>query len=97
MQLSFPVKQEPIYSSFQQVLRENGIIQPSLLFKSHVIAFGFAYDVELLKEFLSHIKESYSFRKLESNRPRQIALLSTILFNEIRSIEESLKDEKLAI
>lgn len=97
MQLSFPIKKEPSYSDFQQFIKGLAVVQPSIILKAHVIAFGFDYSLTDFESFILQIKETYSYRKLESNPQRQAAYLSTILFNEIRSIEEALKDEKLML
>lgn len=94
---NFPIKQNPGYKTMQSILIEHGVIQPSILFKSHVLLFGFKFSLENCIEFISQIKESYGYRRLESNKLRQSAYLQTILWNEIKSIEEALKDERLSV
>lgn len=95
MQLSFPIKDNPSYISFQDILKSNRIIQPSILYKAYVLAHAFDYNPLNLAEFINQIRETYSFRKLENNPPRQSAYLSTILFNEIKGIEEALRTDRM--
>lgn len=96
-QLAFPIKSNPTYTEFKNYLLSENVIQPSILFKSYVLAHAFDYDIRRLNNFILQIKETYGWRKLSNNPPRQAAYLSTILFNEIRNIEEALKADKIAI
>lgn len=95
MQLSFPIKQNPQYFTFQELLKLHGIIQPSIIYKAYILAHGFNGDIEIFDKFITQIKETYAFKRLSNNHPRQLAYLSSILFNEIRSIEEAIKTDKL--
>lgn len=95
MQLTFPIKDKSSYVSFQEILKTNRIIQPSILYKAYVLVHAFDYNPSNLEEFINQIRETYSFRKLENNLPRQSAYLSAILYNEIKGIEEALKTDRM--
>lgn len=73
----------------------NGIIQPSVLLKSYVLAVGFKNDVNLLNDFIGQIKSSFAFSKLANNKPRQKAYLSRVLYNEVVHIEDALKTDSI--
>lgn len=93
----FPTREQDSYDAFKNYLLSLGIIQPSILFKSHVLAFGFNNDVNLLSLFVSQVKSSWQFNKLSSSKLRQSQYLHSILFNEIRAIEDAVKTDNLEV
>lgn len=97
IQLKFPIKEFNSYHLFKEALKDHGIIQPSILLKSYVLAFGFGNDVTKLLTFLEQVKSTWQFNKLSSNEPRQMAYLSTIVYNEIKHIEEAVRADNLGI
>lgn len=40
---------------------------------------------------------NYSYKRLENNPPRQQAWLSSVLYNELKSIEEAIKTDAIGL
>jgi hypothetical protein len=75
-------------NEFLEIMKMNGVIQPSVLFKIHILIYAFDEDPLLLSEFIEQIKESYNYKKLSPNKATQSSYLTTVLFNEIKNLEE---------
>lgn len=94
--LLFPIKTDSM-SGFKDILKRYGVTQRSILFKSYVFAAAFDNDFYEFEQFLKQVTSSYSYRKLESNPPRQQAWLSSVLFGELKAIEEAIKTDSMGI
>lgn len=92
----FPTKTSARYG-FVDILKRYGITQRSILYKSYVFVSAFNNDYFEFESFLKQITSSYSYRKLETNKPRQQAWLSSVLFNEIKAIEEAIKTDEMGL
>lgn len=94
--LLFPIKTDSM-SGFKDILKRYEVTQRSILFKSYVFAAAFDNDFFEFEQFLKQVTSSYSYRKLENNKPRQQAWLSSVLYNELRSIEEAIKTDNIGL
>lgn len=94
--LLFPIKTDSM-AGFRDILKRYGVTQRSILFKSYVFAAAFENDFFEFESFLKQVTSAYSYKKLESNKPRQQAWLSSVLFNELKAIEEAIKTDSMGL
>lgn len=94
--LLFPIKTDSM-SGFKDILKRYGVTQRSILLKSYVFASAFEDDFFEFESFLKQVTSSYSYRRLENNIPRQQAWLSSVLYNELKSIEDAIKTDSMGI
>lgn len=92
----FPMKSDSM-TGFKEILKRYGVTQRSILFKSYVFAAAFEDDYFEFEQFLKQVTSSYSYKKLENNKPRQQAWLSSVLYNELRAIEEAIKTDTMGL
>lgn len=94
--LLFPIKTDSM-SGFKDILKRYGVTQRSILFKSYIFAAAFEDDYFEFESFLKQVTSSYSYKRLENNPPRQQAWLSSVLYNELKSIEEAIKTDAIGL